>query len=141
MVGHPEIIVEEVADDLSSRLAEYMVTMQFPAARALGKIEKAYARVIGDELAGNRAGGVGHTVADDEHLDVARSLAQRRGDRIAKRVSVRMRRNQDGGRQAPWCVGVSAHIHGSSSESELRASLVSHPGSSSNCRISPNVSQ
>jgi len=65
VVGQPKVIVEEITNDLASCLAKNAVPVQFSARRTLGKIEKAHARVNRDELAGNGAGDIGHTVADD----------------------------------------------------------------------------
>ena len=128
MVGQPKVVVEEITDDLALCLAKHMVPVQFPAARPFRKIEKAHARVSGDELGGNRARDLRDTVANDEDLDVANGLVQRRGDRIAKRFSVCMRRNQyGGGRTAASRRDRRVGSHPRQQQGERTASFVGEP--------------
>ena len=86
--------------------------------------------VIGDWTA--RLGDPSGREEARQALTAEQRLPQRRRNRIAEGLAVIVRRNE---------YRRGTHSHGSSNDSALRASLVSHPGSSSNCRTSPRVSQ
>jgi hypothetical protein len=94
VISQQEIVVREVADDPTGRLAEGLVSVELAVPRTFREVGEPHP-LVGEERLERRTRIVLHPVADDDHLDRGSLLVERAAERVRQEGSVAEGRNED----------------------------------------------
>ena len=77
VLGKPEVVVAQVANDLAARALEHRVAIRLAVSRALGMVDEPHALVPALDVVHDLARDVRNAVADHDHLDIPDRLLER----------------------------------------------------------------